>query len=370
MALTSRLLPSILLFTTLTPVLHADVKSGMDAIARKDYNTAWRELMPLAMQGNSEAEALVGTMLFQKINPPGTGFYADCEKWLVASARQNNPHAMTELGKFYYDDAMRLNGGINPGHNDYVAPGRQQQAEQRLRQSRDMYERAAALGDGYAMASLAILLDSGIGGPKDPPRAAQLRAGVYKATGGDAGFTKKATADPGLLAMTAAWQQGKYAQALADARIRAQKGEPAAQALLGRAYYLGVGVQKNYQQARYWLDQAVSRNNADAMYFLGLMYEHGSGVPQNLDRAVELFDRATKLGQRYADMEVQGMRLQGESDRVAAMAHRGRDSGQIACETAGGISTPGACIKGGEHIDPFMPTPEPTYEQPSYEAPE
>ena len=80
-------------------------------------------------------------------------------------------------------------------------------------------------------------------------------------------------------------------------------------------------------------------------------------MTQNLDRAVELFDRATKLGQRYADMEVQGMRLQGESDRVAAMAHRGRDSGQIACETAGGISTPGACIKGGENIDPFHAHP-------------
>ncbi len=59
MASRSGLIPVLVLLATLAPALHADVKSGTNAIARKDYNTAWRELMPLALQGNSEAEALM-----------------------------------------------------------------------------------------------------------------------------------------------------------------------------------------------------------------------------------------------------------------------------------------------------------------------
>ncbi len=352
-----RTLPTLVLcFTLLVPALHADVKAGSDALMRKDYATAWRELFPDAQRGDSEAEALIGTMLFNRINPPGTGFYPDCEKWLAAAVRQNNPHAMTILAKFYYDDAHRLNSGINPGVNDYVPPARKAQAEQRLVQSRDLYERAAALGDGYAMASLAIMLDSGIGGPKDTARAAQLRAGVYKATGGDAAFTKKATADPGTLSMTASWQQGHYAQALQDATVRAMNGDPAAQALLGRAYYLGVGEPTNYMKAKQWLDLAAAKNNPDALFFLGLMYEHGHGVKIDNDRALKLFDQAADLGQRYAQMEAAGMRLQAESDAVARRLHTGRDVMDIACETAGGVSTPGACIKGGSDIDPFKPS--------------
>jgi hypothetical protein len=38
------------------------------------------------------------------------------------------------------------------------------------------------------------------------------------------------------------------------------------------------------------------------------------------------------------------------------MAHRGKSSDDVACETAGGISSPGACVRGGENIDPFNAT--------------
>jgi TPR repeat protein len=37
------------------------------------------------------------------------------------------------------------------------------------------FEKAAAQGDQYAMGKLAILLDGGLGGPRDPARAEQLR---------------------------------------------------------------------------------------------------------------------------------------------------------------------------------------------------
>ncbi len=210
------------------------------------------------------------------------------------------------------------------------------------------------------MGNLAIMLDSGLGGPRDPNRAAQLRAEVQK--GPDANFAKRATADPGNLATTAAWQAGHYADAIKNAQASAGKGDASAEALLGRAYYEGVGVQRNFGTARTWLEKAVAQNNGDGMFFLGLMYEHGYGVSQDIPKSLQLFDRAADLGQRYAQMEAKGMRLQGEANRTAALAHRNGVE-ETACATAGGISSGfGECMKGGGDIDPFnrLAIPGPT----------
>ncbi len=335
--------------------LPPETNAAIAAFNRKDYNTAWSDFMAAAQQGDSEAEAGVGSMLFMKMNPPGTGFYAQSEKWLLASAKQNNVKGMTWLARFYYADGVNIAGGINPGiNNARIPPQLQAQAEKSFAKARDWYERASALGDGYAMGNLAIMLDAGVGGPRDPARAAQLRAGVGKHA--DADFAKKINADPTNNAITASWQAGHYTEALQNAEGPATKGDAKAQAILGRAYYEGVGVPRNYATALRWLTPAVKQNNSDAMFILGLMYEHGRGINQDFPKSLELFDHAAQLGQRYAEMEAAGMRLQGEANRQAALAHRNSNSEDIACETAGGISSPGACIRGGENIDPFNAT--------------
>jgi TPR repeat protein len=293
-------------------------------------------------------------MLFRHLNPPGTGYYAQCEQWLQASANQGSAKGMSFLAQFYYADGVAIAGGINPGINNApIPPALQAQAERRFVLARQWFERSAAKGDGYAMGNLAIMLDSGVGGPRDAARAARLRAQV--AGHSDADFASRATKDPGNLAMTAAWQSGHYADALQNAQALAAKGDTNAEALLGKAYYEGVGVARNYATALTWLNRAVAKNNADAMFILGLMYEHGRGVPQDIPRSLQLFDRAAMLGQRYAQMEAKGMRLQGESNRIAALIHANSTTEDIACETAGGISTPGACIRGGQNIDPWNP---------------
>ena len=197
----------------------------------------------------------------------------------------------------------------------------QAQADGKFVLARKWFESASAKGDLYAMGNLAIMLDSGVGGPRDQARAAELRAAVKR--GPDAAYAKRATADPGSLAMAAAWQSGHYADAIKDAQASAALGDAKSEALLGRAYYEGVGVPLNYATALMWLNKAVAQNNADAMFFLGLMYEHARGVPQDLKRAIDLFDRAAGLGQRYAQMEAKGMRMQGEANAQAARRRRG-----------------------------------------------
>ena len=42
------------------------------------------------------------------------------------------------------------------------------------------------------------------------------------------------------------------------------------------------------------LDKAIEQNDADSMYFMGLLYLNGSGVERSLDDAALLFDRALR----------------------------------------------------------------------------
>ncbi len=92
-----------------------NVKAGFAALKRGDRVTAWRDFMSDAQKGDADAEAAVGSMLFQRTNPPGTGFYAQCEKWLLSSANQGNEHGMDMLAQYYYNDGKNMAGGIRPG---------------------------------------------------------------------------------------------------------------------------------------------------------------------------------------------------------------------------------------------------------------
>jgi TPR repeat protein len=330
-----------------------EVLAGLAAMNRKDFNTAWREFMAAAQKGDSDGEFGIGGMLYNHVNPPGTGFWAQCEKWLLQSANQGNPKGMEFLGRFYFDNGRNIAGGINPMINNApIPPALQAQAEVKFKQSREWFQRAAEKGDQYAMGNLAMMLDSGVGGPRDPQGAAQWRERTK--AGPDQAFARKATADPAKLAMDAAWQSGHYADAIQNAQVGAEKGNASSEELLGRAYYEGVGVPRNYSTALFWLNKSVAQGNADAMFILGLMYEHARGVNQDIPKAMGLFDRAAEKGQRYAEMEAAGMRMQGEANRQAAEARaRGGGVEGTACAAAGGVYSPGECMKGGGTIDPF-----------------
>jgi hypothetical protein len=72
-------------------------------------------------------------MLFNHLNPPGTGFYAQCEKWFLASANQGNVKGMDFLGQYYYATGVAIAGGINPlANHTPIPPALQQQAEGRF----------------------------------------------------------------------------------------------------------------------------------------------------------------------------------------------------------------------------------------------
>jgi TPR repeat protein len=327
------------------PSLMSETNAAIAAFNKKDYNTAWREFMIAAQKGDAEAQAGIGAMLLNHINPPGTGYWAQCEKWLQLSANQGNTKGMTFLGKYYYTDGVNIAGGINPTVNNApIPPALRAQAEKRFVLARQWYEKAADKGDGYAMGTLAVMVDAGVGGPRDPARAAQLRAGVAGRT--DADFAKKATGDPASLAMTAAWQSGHYQDALKNARELADKGNSSAQVVIGRSYYTGVGSPQSYSAALPWFQKAAAQRNADALFFLGLMYEWGHGVRQDVNKAQSLLDQAAALGSNSAEVEAAGMRMEGEAAQQAARW-------AAACHAKGGVTDAPLCLLGGMAIDPY-----------------
>jgi TPR repeat protein len=332
------------------PNYPAATNACISAMDKQDFNTAWTDCMSAAQKGDSEAEAIIGGLLFNNTNPPGTGYYAQAEQWLTKSANQGNAMGMDFLGAFYNHNGMMIAGGINPGVNNApIPPALQAQADADYTKARQWFQKSADKGDGYAMGNLAIYMDAGLGGPKDPAEAAKLRTQMTGLT--DPNFAKQVKGSPATQAMTAAWMAGHYADALQQAQTAAAKGNANAEAMLGRAYYEGLGVPESYANALKWLNLAVAKNQPDAMFFLGMMYEYGRGVGQDLNKALNLFQTAAGLGQKYADMQAKGMLMQGQINAHAVQLQG--DPNEAACETAGGTYTPGVCTVDGGDVDPY-----------------
>lgn len=77
----------------------------------------------------------------------------------------------------------------------------------------------------------------------------------------------------------------------------AEKGDPVAQMEYGRLLQTkGNGVEQDWPKAVEMLQLASDNGNADAMWELGLLYEHANHVAQDHDKAFSLFKRSADAG--------------------------------------------------------------------------
>ena len=82
-----------------------------------------------------------------------------------------------------------------------------------------------------------------------------------------------------LAAGRAAYARADYVGAARLLIPLAERGNAAAQALLGFMYANGQGVPQGYEVATYWYRLAAEQGDTTAQYLLGLMYDKGFGVP-------------------------------------------------------------------------------------------
>jgi uncharacterized protein len=65
---------------------------------------------------------------------------------------------------------------------------------------------------------------------------------------------------------------------------------------LGKCYFKGFGVEKNFNKAFKWLESAVKNGNLDSLIYLASCYENGTGVSQNYIKAIDLYIQAARQG--------------------------------------------------------------------------
>jgi len=87
---------------------------------------------------------------------------------------------------------------------------------------------------------------------------------------------------------------------IASLRASAKTGNPAAECELGMRYKMGTEIQRDSDQAVYWLTRAAEKGNAEAQLTLGKMYRNGEGVSMNYQIAKKWLTKAAASGSQYA----------------------------------------------------------------------
>ena len=76
----------------------------------------------------------------------------------------------------------------------------------------------------------------------------------------------------------------------------ADKGNVNAQYYIGKLYYKGKGIEKDYKKAFEYLKKAAEQGHVDAQYCVGVCYAGGVGVEKDLNKAIEYLKKAADQG--------------------------------------------------------------------------
>jgi hypothetical protein len=95
-----------------------------------------------------------------------------------------------------------------------------------------------------------------------------------------------------------------YTKAVFWIRKAAEQGNKKAQFRLGHCYRNGDGVSENRTQAVYWFRKAAEKGHSGAQYRLGYCYHYGEGVPKDLKQAVYWYRKAAEKGDLLAPYEL------------------------------------------------------------------
>lgn len=72
-------------------------------------------------------------------------------------------------------------------------------------------------------------------------------------------------------------------------RLESQCHDGKIQSAIGYRFYAGIGVQQSYENALFWFEKAEEHSDFDARYYLGVMYDLGLGVQQDLAKARDYY---------------------------------------------------------------------------------
>ena len=90
----------------------------------------------------------------------------------------------------------------------------------------------------------------------------------------------------------------------------ANEDDSFSQRMVSCYYYFGNrGVEKNLDEAIFWLEKAAGQNNPEAIFDLATCYEHGEGVEQDLKKAITLYRQSFVFGYTKAGKKLETLGL-------------------------------------------------------------
>lgn len=220
---------------TAPAILAQDYEAGRAAYVAGDYEQAFQILEPLAEDGHSEAQKLLGVMYDY-----GHGVKTDPKQaleWYIKSAEQGDPAVQYQVGAKYF-------------RGDGVARSFTEAAR--------WWELAANGGQVDAQFNLGLMYFRGLAVRQNDARSAELFRLAAEQGHGHSQYS---------LAVMYAFGRGvekNYDTALTWFNKSASQGVPQAQFNLGVFYENGYGVAKDPAAARQWYQRAAAQGLAEA----------------------------------------------------------------------------------------------------------
>ncbi len=125
----------------------------------------------------------------------------------------------------------------------------------------------------------------------------------------------------------AAFDEGRYMEALKLATDAAGRGEPQAATLIGKLYEQGLGVVKDEKKGAEWYARGAALGDADAQFALGMMLLHGRGVARDTKKAASLLEQAAAKNNALAQYNlalvyVEGAARPGDYVKIAELLEK------------------------------------------------
>lgn len=92
---------------------------------------------------------------------------------------------------------------------------------------------------------------------------------------------------------------------------KANIGDAESQYALGRAYYSGRYVERDYSAAVRWFENSAEQGNEDAMISLGICYMRGNGVEKNVWEGIKMWTMAADRDNKQAMMKLASLHYNG-----------------------------------------------------------
>ncbi len=260
--------PSIKLSSSPRASIPQDIQTGLIAYKRGDFDTAYKEFMPLAEQGDAVAQYYLGEIYSKVMQDASIAV-----RWYRKAAKQGHVKAQFLLGLMY-----RNGEGIRQNNTEAV----------------NWLVKAAKQGHVKAQFILGLMYDRGKGVQQDDAKAVIW---YRKAAEQGNAYTQWRL---GEMYSAGEGVNQDFKEAFKWYQMSANQGDADAQFALGGMYREGQGVAQNYSLTAIWYHKAADQGEARAQSSLGDLYGMGQGVRQNYAKAYSWYSLAAAQGNATA----------------------------------------------------------------------